>query len=236
MIRRTFGEQADNRDLVFIAGWGNRLDFETIRWLLDRLVGADYRVHAFQIPTVVTDFEAEYLDPIASAIADLEEYRLLAHSTGGLIGEFLDDPPPDQAVYLSPWWGFHDDLDNLLVDLAMRLPLSRPVLPAGIDREDLGVHTTDRQLAETPSRVAPTFLREAKRAQKRLPPFDEDSVVFYTPTDPIVSSGATEARTPRANRVRYDGGHELFGSACRDEYIDLVLAALESGVDAIPDD
>lgn len=232
MRRRTFNDDGD-RDLVFVLGWGNKPEFETVRWLVDRLVEADYRVHTFQIPTVITDFESEYLAPIADFVADLEEYRLLTHSTGGLIGEFLEDPAPRTKVHLSPWWGFHEDIQNPLVDLTMWLGIPWSVLPAGIDREDLGVHTTERQIEETPSRAAPTFLREARRAQERLPPFDDDTVVFYTPTDPVVGVDAIEARAPPENRVAYEGGHELFGSASREEHVDTVLAALESGADAL---
>lgn len=232
MRRRTYNDAGD-RDLVFVLGWGTQPEFETVEWLIDRLVEAGYRVHTFQIPTVVTDFESEYLDPIQSYVDDLGTYRLLTHSTGGLIGEFLEDPAPETTVHLSPWWGFHEDLENLLVDLTMRLGVPWSVLPSGIEQSDLGKLATDRQIDETPSWAAPTFLREARRAQERLPPFDDDAVVFYTPTDAVVGVEAIEARAPAANRVAYEGGHELFGSACREEHVDTVLAALEEGVDAL---
>lgn len=232
MRRELFGPE-DGPDLVLILGWGNAFEFETVRWLLDHLTDAGYRVHGFQIPTVVTDFEDEWLDPVAASVADLESYRLLTHSTGGLIGEFLDDPAPRHTVHLSPWWGFHDDLDNPVVNLATKLPLSTPILPAGIDRESLGEYATDAQIEATPSRAAPTFLREAKWGQARLPPFDEDTVVFYTPDDPVVGADAIEARAPARNRVSYEGGHELFSSGSRDEHIDAVLSALDGGVDAL---
>ncbi len=232
MRRELFGPD-DGPDLVVILGWGNEFEFETVQWLLDQLTDAGYRVHGFQIPTVVTDFETEWLDPVADYVTDFAEYRLLTHSTGGLIGEFLDDPAPVRTVHLSPWWGFHDDLDNPIVNLAMKLPLAKPILPAGIDKASLGTHTTDHQVEATPSRAAPTFLREARWGQDRLPPFDDDTVVFYTPQDPVVGADAIEARTPERNRISYDGGHELFGSASREDHIDTVLAALDSGVAAL---
>lgn len=233
MRRRTFNEAAGDRDLVFILGWGNSPEFETVRWLVDRLVGADYRVHAFEIPTVVTDFESEYLAPVADFVERLAAYRLLTHSTGGLIGEFLEDHPPETTVHLSPWWGFHEDLENPLVDLTMRLGIPWSVLPAGIDRADLGELTTDRQIEATPSWAAPTFLREVNAAQERLPPFDDDTVVFYSPSDDVVGVAAIEARTPPENRIRYEGGHELFSSGCRGEQVGTLLAALEDGLDAL---
>ncbi|MWG35314.1 alpha/beta hydrolase [Halomarina oriensis] len=227
---RRFG--SGERDLVLILGWGNQFRHETVQWLVERVVDAGYRVHGFQIPTTVTDFERDWLQPVASTIADLEEYRLLTHSTGGLVGEFLEGP--ETKVHLSPWWGFHDDLDTPVVDWAMKLPVATPVLPASTDRAALGELVTDERLADSPKRAAPTFLREAKRGQHRLPPFDADTTsVFYTPTDAVVSAEAIEARTPPENLVAYEGGHELFASPSRAEHIDTVLAALDEGPDAL---
>lgn len=233
-MRRELYEEGGDRNLVLILGWGNQLEHETVRWLLDRVLDAGYRVHAFQIPVVVTDFDADYLDPVAAPVADLDEYRLLTHSTGGLIGEFLDSTAPVTKVHLSPWWGFHGDLQNPLVSLAMKLPVSTPMLPAGIDGDDLGTHVTASRVADNPDRAAPTFLREAKRAQERLPPFDaERTTVFYTPSDPVVGTDAIEARAPPENRVAYEGGHEFFASATREDHVDDVLAALDEGPDAV---
>lgn len=223
---RRFGD--GERDLVLVLGWGNRFRHETVRWLVDAVVDAGYRVHGFQIPTVVTDFDAQWLDPVAGTAADLDDYRLLTHSTGGLIGEFLDGPTT--KVHLSPWWGFHERLDTPLVDWLARLPISTPILPSTVDREMLGRLATDERVADSPSTAAPTFLREAKRGQARLPPFDAARTsVFYTPTDRVVSAEAIEARAPPDNRVAYEGGHELFASESRDAHVDAVLGAVAEG-------
>ncbi|MFB6142243.1 MAG: alpha/beta hydrolase [Halorientalis sp.] len=227
-----YGDETDP-DLVFVLGWGTKPEFEGVTWLLDRLREAGYHLHVFEIPTVVTDFEAEWLDPVADHVATLEAYRLLTHSTGGLIGEFLDDPAPVTTVHLSPWWGFHEDLDNPVVDLAMKVPLPVPVLPAGIERAELGDLATEAQVEQLPDRSAPTFLREAKRAQERLPPFDPETAVFYSPTDGVVSAPAIEERAPPANRVAYDGGHEFFSSSAREDHLDTLLAAVDRGVAAL---
>lgn len=224
-----FGEGDD--ELVFVLGWANKPAYDGIRWLIDRLTAADYRVHALEIPRVIADFDAEYLDPVAEYVDSLGAYRLLGHSTGGLIGEFLDGPTT--RVYCSPWWGFHDDLRNPIVSVLMRLPTRRRLLPTEFEREDLGELASDRQVEEVPDRVAPTFLREAKRAQSRLPPFHEDTVVFYTPNDPVVSAQAIRDRTPAANAVVYEGGHELFNSPARGDHLDTLLAAIDRGAAAL---
>jgi len=226
-----YGEGDD--DLAFVLGWANKPEYTNVRWLIDRLVEHGYRVHALEIPRVVSDFDAEYLDPVAAYVADLGEYRFLGHSTGGLVGAFLDDPAPITRVYLSPWWGMHADLQNPIVSLLSRLPTRRTILPVDFDGGMLGDLAPDEQVEDVPDRVAPTFLREAKRAQAGLPPFDEDAVVFYTPEDPVVGADAIRERTPEANAVVYEGGHELFNSSSREEHVETLLAAVDRGVEAL---
>ncbi|MFB6083256.1 MAG: alpha/beta hydrolase [Halorientalis sp.] len=232
MQLETFGDGNDDR-LVFVMGWGNRPRFDGVRWLVDHLVDAGYRVDTFEIPRTITDFESEYLAPVQSHLDGLDEYRLLSHSTGGLITRYVDDDDPVTRTYLSPWWGFHESLDNPVISIAMKLPISTPILPAGNDREELGELTTDEWYADAPDYAAPTFLREAKNAQQEMPPFDADDAVFYSPTDTIVSPDAIEAQVPPENRVAYEGGHELFNSRSRDDHIEQVLAAVDEGADAL---
>jgi len=229
--RETFGDGEDR--LVFVMGFGNRARHDGVRWLLDHLVEAGYRVDTFEIPRTITDFETEYLRPVEDHLADLPDYRLLSHSTGGLIGRYIDDEESTTRTYLSPWWGFHEDLRNPLVSALMKLPVSRPVLPASATRADLGELASDDWVEDAPDYAAPTFLREAKRAQERMPPFDTDDAVFYCPTDPIVGVDAIESQVPEANRVAYDGGHELFCSRSREDHIDTLLAAVDAGADAL---
>lgn len=223
-----FGDAGD-RDLLFVLGWGNRPGHENVRWLVDRLANAGHRVHPVRIPTVVTDFEAEYRDPLASYADGLDDYRLLSHSTGGLITAHL--PTDRRRTYLSPWWGI--DAPAALVAGLSRLPTTRPILPLAPDPDALGDLTTDRQLREGPDGVAPTFLREASAAQATLPPFREGSVVFCSLRDRVVDLAAVGRRAPSSNVALYDGGHELFSSSGRDEHVERVLAALESGPAAL---
>ena len=231
MRAEVYGEGDD--DLAFVLGWANKPEYANIRWLIDRLVDEGYRVHAIEIPRVVSDFDAEYLDPVAAYVADLGEYRFLGHSTGGLIGAFLDGSAPTTRVYMSPWWGMHDDLQNPVVSLLSKLPTRRTILPVDFDADMLGDLAPAEQVEDVPERVAPTFLREAKRAQARLPSFDEDAVVFYTPEDPVVSAEAIRDRTPESNAVVYEGGHELFNSSSREEHVETLCAAIDRGVAAL---
>ena len=234
MRREEFGT-GDNR-LVLVLGWGNRPEHAGVQWLVEQLTDAGYRVTAFEIPTTITDFGAEWLAPVAEYVADLDEYRLLSHSTGGLIARHVEaDDQLRTRTYLSPWWGFAGSMQNLVVSLAMKLPISTPILPIGDgdETEELGALVTEEAVADGPDRAAPTFLREARRGQSSMPPFDERDMVFYTPSDAVVGTHAIEAQTPPGNRITYDGGHELFCSRCREDRIGEVLAAVDRGLAGI---
>lgn len=234
MRRVQYGD--GDRRLVWVLGWGNRPEHDGVQWLLDHLTEAGYRVDVFEIPRTITDFETEYLAPVEEHVGELDSYRFLGHSTGGLVGRYL---PADEGLqtrtYLSPWWGFHEGLRNPLVSLFMKLPLARAILPASAERADLGELASDDWVEDSPDYVAPTFLREAKRAQAAMPPFDERDVVFYNPEDPIVGADAIEADAPDANRIAFEGGHELFNSGSRDEFVEPVLGAIDAGIDGLED-
>ena len=235
MERRTFGgDDEAAEDLVFVLGWGNKLFHENVRWLVDELVDAGYRVHAFRIPTTITDFRSEYVEPVAEFVKDLDGYRLLSHSTGGLIAAHLDGAT--RRVYLSPFWGFPEGPEEPLYDLLAKLPVSAELLPAGTaDREAIGDLATDRQLETGADAAAPTWIRECLGAQANLPPIDDDAVVFCSLRDEIVSTRAVGERVPADRIVLYDGGHELFSSSSRERNLPTLLAALEEGAAAVRD-
>jgi pimeloyl-ACP methyl ester carboxylesterase len=229
-----FEVSGEGEDLLFVLGWGNRHEHDAVAWLVDRLAER-YRVHAAQIPTNVRSFEREYLDPVAEYAADLGEFRLLGHSTGGLIGAHLrgERPTPEERVYLSPWWGY-TGLPDAVLEVVARIPTDRVFLPGGeSSRADRGELVSERALRESPDRVSPTFVRETRRAQATLPPFDTDAAVFCTLTDSIVSVRAIGERAPASNVRVYDGGHELFASPSREQHLPTLLDCLEAGAAAL---
>jgi pimeloyl-ACP methyl ester carboxylesterase len=225
----------DAPDLVCILGWGNQLHHENARWLIDQFVEAGYRVHAFEIPVVITDFEREYVAPVDEYVADLDSFRLVGHSAGGLTAAYLDGART--STFLSPFWGFprgQVGIDDALLALAALVPLDRPVLPSGTSTRDaIGELATERELREGPSRAAPTFIREARRAHRDLPPIDEDAVVFCTLADPVVSTRAIGEAVPAGRTVVYDGGHELFASRSREEHLETLLGVVDEGASAL---
>lgn len=216
-----FGHE-DGRDLLWVMGWGNRTDSRHERWLIDRLVEAGHRVHAAEVPTNGTDFEADYLAPVRAYREDLGDHRLLSHSTGGLVLAHLQPSTP--AVYLSPWWGQGGETPAI-ADLLFRLPISTPFIPTPVDPSALGELASQADVT-APARLSPAWMATMRDAQADLPPVSPDDEVFYSPDDEVVSPAAIEAHMDPDQRHPYDGGHEFFASADREAILEDVLDAL----------
>lgn len=223
----TFGE---GYDLVWVMGWGNVVDSRHERWLVDQLVDADYRVHALELPTTTPDFQRDCVAPVREYLDDLatdddadatDDYAVLAHSMGGLALAHADPDP--KGVYLSPWWGMHDV--PIFLEPLLALPVARPILPFAVAPEDLGDLATSED-ATAPTRIAPKWIQTVRAAQRSLPTLDDADHVFYAPDDAVVDPRAIERHARESQRTTYDGGHELFSSKGRDEYVQWVLEEL----------
>ena len=233
MRHRIFGDDGAE-DLVFVMGWGNRWTHDNVSWLIGQLTDADYRVHAFELPTNIEDFKADWLEPIAEYVLALEGYQLLGHSAGALIGQALDGA--ENHVYLSPWWGYDTAYPEPVLEAVSAIPTDFPFLPGPtVDRDALGELATDHQLATMPRWVSPAFVRETRHAQDELLTIDHDAVVFCSLRDPLIDLAPIGRRVPAEHVVLYDGGHELFSARRREEYVDVLLEALSSGADPIED-
>ncbi|AKU07644.1 hypothetical protein ABY42_07755 [Haloferax gibbonsii] len=218
------GDPGDD-DLLFVLGWGNKPGHRSVEWLLDRLTYEGYHVHAVELPTNGWEFEGQYVSPVRAYAVDRDIDLVLSHSTGGLVAAHLDLAV--RNVFLSPWWGTATaGLDGLLLPVVRRLPTTRPFVPAGISRTDLGELKLAAELADGPDNASPAFLRTIHGAQESLPPFRPDDVVFVSLSDRVVDVRAIGDRTPASNLVPYDGGHEFFASEGRERTLSVVLDAL----------
>lgn len=226
MDARVFNE-AGAPDLLFVMGYGDRLDGDSERWFIDRLTGAGYRVHAVQLPVDGASFADAYRAPVQAYHDDHEPAAVVSHSLGGLVAAHLTTTVPQ--VYLAPWWGFHGE-KHLTWErwLVPRLPVRARILSIRTDREELGELVTDEAWERLPKRLSPVFVTEIYRAQRRRPPIDGDATVFVSLRDTVVGLAAIGAAVP-PDRIRlYDGGHQLYASACRAEATEAVLSALPS--------
>lgn len=224
MDSRTFNESGEPT-LLFVMGVGNRVDGTSEGWLIDRLTGAGYRVHAIRLSADIADFEREYCAPVQRAHDEHEPAGVVSHSLGGLVAAFLETSA--REVYLSPWWGIYEgkvsDWERWLVP---RLPTRARILPVKTRRDEIGEHLSDGAWAEIPKRISPVFITEIYRAQQARPPISEEATVFVSLEDTIISLRAIGAAVC-SDRIRlYDGGHQLFSAEGREKAIEDVLAVL----------
>lgn len=214
----------NRRDLLFVLGWGTRLDDHNLSWLVDLTTEAGFRVHLLELPTDVRDFHREYVAPVEKYQKKLGEHIVLGFSLGGLVAAYLS--AQRKTIYLSPWWGIYGDkLRKTTLRLVSKTRLGIPLLPIDFSKEETGDLAKDADWESVPKRVTPAWLREIVTAQKNMPPLQENSVVFCSLKDTIVSLKAIGERAGN-DVVLYDGGHELFCSSNRELYREDLLNAL----------
>lgn len=218
--------------LVFVMGWGNRLDGANERWFLDRLA-ARCEVHAVELPTNPTDFTADYLEPLRDRLEawGFDDPPFLSHSTGGLVVAHLE---PSQAVHISPWWAFHGEKHReRVLDLGSKLPIERPIVPIDFGRAEVGARLGDEAWSRLPKRVSPVFVREIRDAQSDLPPATPGEHVCCSLSDTVVGLHGIGDRVPPARVHLFDGGHEPFSSADREAACAVVEDALATTTDVL---
>lgn len=215
-------------DLLFVMGWGNRVDGTNERWFATQLADEGYRVTLVELPTNPTDFDREYLAPVADIRDGLDSPVVVGHSTGGLIAAHLQ---PERAVYVSPWWAFYGEkIRGWLLEWGTKLPIDVPVVPIDFDREGVGPRVTDRHWERMPDRVSPAFIREIRRAQAQLPPIADDAQVCVSLSDTVVGLQGIGDRVPPERIHLYEGGHEPFTAADRTAATAVVIDALAATV------
>jgi pimeloyl-ACP methyl ester carboxylesterase len=213
-------------DLLFVMGWGNRVDGTNERWFAQQFADEGYRVTLVELPTTPTDFDRDYVAPVAAVRSELDDPVVVGHSTGGLVAAHLE---PTRAVYVSPWWAFYGEkLRSYRLALASKLPIERPVLPIDFDREEIGPRVTDRHWRRLPDRVAPTFLREIRNAQAEIPAIADRARVCVSLGDTVMGHQGVGERVPRTRIHLFDGRHEPFAAADRAAATAVVTDALDA--------
>lgn len=211
-------------DLLFVMGWGNRIDGTNERWFATQLAAEGYAVTLVELPTNPTNFERDYLSPVAGVENDLEDPLVVGHSTGGLVAAHLQ---PDRAVYVSPWWGFYGaKLRERLLRWGSKLPVAKPFVPIDFDREEVGPRVTDSGWDRVPNVVSPAFIGAIRRAQDGLPEISDRARVCCSLQDTVVGlQGIGERVSP--DRIHlYDGHHEPFSAADRTAATTVVTDAI----------
>jgi len=219
---RVYGEDND-RDLLFLLGWGEKLENHAFTWLVDLTTSAGFRTHVVEFPDSVRDFDREYVQPVKSYQAALGDHIVIGYSLGGLIAAYLS--AQQKTIYLSPFWGmFGHKLMKTRLALVRRIGLNIPLLPIDYGREEIGDIATEADWESVPKRATPVWLREILKAQENMPPIQQSSVVFCSLRDTVVSLKAIGERA--SNVILYDGHHELYSSSNRELYREELLKAL----------
>lgn len=217
-----YGEN-NRKGLFFLPGWGNRIGDPNMGWLIDLLVSDGFKVHVFEFPCNLKDFNREYLEPVKAYQDSLGPHVMLSHSLGGLVASYCS--AQSKTVYLSPWWGiFGNKLRGMMLALACSLKSSLYVLPIDFAKDEVGDLATDAYWAALPKKVSPLFVREIVKAQKAMPALPQNHVVFCSLKDTIVDLKAIGERAD--NIIVYDGFHELFSSSTRERHRNELLNAL----------
>ena len=219
---RVYGED-NGRDLLFLLGWGERLENHAFTWLVDLTTSAGFRTHVVEFPNSVRDFDREYVKPVKSYQAALDDHIVIGYSMGGLIAAYLN--AQQKTIYLSPFWGmFGHKLMKTRLALMRRIGLNIPLLPINYGREEIGDMATEADWESVPKRATPAWLREIVKAQENMPPIQQNSVVFCSLRDTVVSLKAIGEKA--GNVILYDGHHELYSSSSRELYREELLKAL----------
>lgn len=227
-VHRRPSDGDEDRDLLFVLGWGNRPDHPAVDWLLDRL-SRSWTVHAVALPENGTEFARDYRDPLAGVDDRVDPDARLGHSLGGLVLAHLPGDAP--RLYASPFWGIAVGwLAARLLPAVARLPVARRLIPLDADRA-VGEFTADDRDHAADRGVSPAWLGAVTRAQATLPPFREGSVVYCSLRDEVVDLSAVGEHAP-ADRVRlYDGTHEFFASRSREATVERVREDLRAMAD-----
>lgn len=231
-VREAAADADPKGDLLFALGWGNRPAHDPVDWLLSGLAADGWTVHAAELPENGTDFQAEYVRPLARVRDDVEPAVCAGHSLGGLTLAHL--PGDDPRVYSAPFWGFETSgVADLVLPAVSALPVSSRVVPLGYDPRAIGELKPADEPSAAERGTSPAWLGAVRTAQRRLPAFREGSVVYCSLADRVVSPQSIGRHAPAAQLRLYDGGHEFFASSGRAETLARFCSDLDTTAELV---
>lgn len=218
-----------SKEMLFIHGYGGNLDQPGVRWTMERFKETGYTVTYVQLPTIISNFNKDILQPVQDVQSDLGPHVVVGFSLGGLTATYLDRSI--KTVYLSPFWGINDrwGIKGLGGVLKILAGFNAPSLKRRFDIEDAGPMAVEEDLLGIPERVDPRTIHEMHNAQVNMPEPDPEDVVFYCPKDAVISIKAIEGRIIEKHTFR--GGHMFYLSRDRKEIMKEVIRILDQGLD-----
>lgn len=222
---RTVRIDGGEKELLFIHGFGGNLEQPGVKWTMKRLRNANYSVTYVQLPTIISNFREDIVEPVMDVRKGLDRHVIAGFSLGGLTAAYLKNDT--RKVYLSPFWGINErwafkGLGGILKVLA---GFNKPSLKRHFEKEDAGPLGVEEDMRGIPDSVDPRTIHEMHHAQIRMPEPSLNDVVFYCPRDMVISIKAIEKRAIEKHTFR--GGHMFYLSKDRNEIMKEIIKALD---------
>ncbi len=178
--------------MLFLHGYGGNLDQPGVRWTMERFKEAGFSVTYVQLPTVISDFNKDILQPVKEVQEGLGLHVVVGFSLGGLAAAYIERSI--KTVYLSPFWGINDrwGIKGLGGVLRVLAGFNAPSLKRRFDLKDAGPMAVGEDLLGIPEKVDPKTIHEMYDAQVNMPEPEKGDVVFYCPRDAVISIKAIE--------------------------------------------
>jgi hypothetical protein len=219
--------QGGGESVLFVLGYGNDFDNPGIKWLRSWIRRTDLNVTMVRIPTRISDWRSEIIDPLKE-ISERREYRnIISHSFGSLATYFID--APGRRIFISPFWGIPGKRANpFLIKIVKFMGNSKiRMIPRGFDLDDLGDLAQKDDILTVPRFLSFANINGIIKLTEILPPPKKGDIVFISRDDSIID---LKAVTDCGMEVRYyRGGHQPFVISGREdlfqEIYDLISTA-----------
>jgi len=215
-------------DVMFLLGFGINFDQPGTRWLMDSFKEKGYETTFVMVPTDLTDFRTELVDPAKEIETSLGDPLVIGLSLGGLVASYMGRSR--RRIFLSPFWGVHDTLRRKGLDLALQKlkKVRYRLLPRVFTVADAGYFAVEDDLVGIPAGLSFSTLSQMVSMQQEMPPLREDDVVYRSKQDFIISHNTIDEK---ARIIReYDGGHLIHLVKDRDLLFSEIFGLLDDTI------
>jgi esterase/lipase len=218
---RTVGS---GKDVMFLLGYGITLEQPGTRWIIDKFKDEGIQTTFVIVPTDMTDYQKDILEPCKKIEDRMEDHMLLGLSLGGLAGAYMEKAK--KRIFLSPFWGVNDSLKYMGYDTALRRlkTVRYRIIPRKFNVSDAGHYAVKEDIHGIPMWLSFSTLYQMVQMQSAMPPPREDDLVYRSKDDRIISHESIEAR--KVPIVEYEGGHMIHLVKDRDRIFNDIIGTI----------
>lgn len=205
--------------VVFIMGWGNRLDDACVLWLEIQAKRENWNLLIIEIPTEFLSFQ-KILSKIQDEISEEKIDLLIGFSMGALFAVHLN---AHKRIFVSPYWKIPiHRLINGSYGLSMFfLKLIKfiriPILPRGFSEDEIGEMDIPKFV---PEKISPYTIHEIILAQNGIPEIGSSDYIFICETDNVIDLSVAYGKT---NVQEFIGGHCFLSTYDRDRVFQKII-------------